>query len=609
MASLAIPFVVVIAVSLTRTWWPWGDQALIELRTHDVGGPLNPLVGSYSRFGWYHPGPLGFWVLAAPYRLLGARPAGMLVASALVHASAIGGCLVLAHRRGGRPLAALCALTLALLLRGFGLDAVVDVWNPYLPMFALAFLVLATWSVLEGEVGLLPVVVAVSCLAWQTHIGYLPVSVMLAAVALGGGAWRLIAARTGRSAGDGDDGGGDDGDGAPAARRWRRPAVIGALTLATAIVCLAPIALDQLTVTPGNLGAILTSLNGGQGPAIGRRAAVRIAGAYLAPGGVWLTSIDTAQPMTTQLVPLRAGALGLVASFGAVAAALVLARRAGAHGAARFAALTGASAAVGVVSVSRTVGEPVYPYLFTWLLPVSALLWLSVAWCAFEVLRRAPRVVASGVGRWAPAAAAAVALVTAGVAGATATAKPVKLPGEDAAIPVGAFAPAALRVTAGVGLVRLRAGQGACRGETPPGLAAVLAEHGTDVAVDDDSPVQYGRGRVRPDRLPVLDVVCGPDASERARRGPEAPIATVNLLPPDETTELRALSDGFRRQLEEDHRPDLVAAAEHQGPGSLVDLAAVDHPFDPARVARYDALLQKGRTAGALFWRPEPGDR
>ncbi|MGZ8735026.1 MAG: hypothetical protein ACXW1M_07545, partial [Acidimicrobiia bacterium] len=46
------------------------DDALIELQTRDVGTRA-VFLGPYSRFGWYHPGPALFYVLAVPYRLLG----------------------------------------------------------------------------------------------------------------------------------------------------------------------------------------------------------------------------------------------------------------------------------------------------------------------------------------------------------------------------------------------------------------------------------------------------------------------------------------------------------------------------------------------------------
>lgn len=55
----------VFAVRVLANGWPnaGGDRALIELRTRDVG-VHTPLLGSYSRYGFNHPGPLWFYVLA-----------------------------------------------------------------------------------------------------------------------------------------------------------------------------------------------------------------------------------------------------------------------------------------------------------------------------------------------------------------------------------------------------------------------------------------------------------------------------------------------------------------------------------------------------------------
>src|SRR5690606_24866080 len=150
-ASLAIPFVAVIVLALTRPWAPSTDLALMELRTLDVGGPATPLVGPYSRFGWYHPGPLAFWVLAVPYRLLGAQPVGMLIGTAMVHAAAAAGCLALARRRGGRALTALVAPMLAPLIGGFGDRYRVYFWSPYPPWLALPPPVLATGLLRAGD--------------------------------------------------------------------------------------------------------------------------------------------------------------------------------------------------------------------------------------------------------------------------------------------------------------------------------------------------------------------------------------------------------------------------------------------------------------------------
>ena len=56
-----------------RAWAPSGDRAIQVLRISDVGTSHTPLTGSWSRFGWDHPGPIVFWVLAPFARLLGDR--------------------------------------------------------------------------------------------------------------------------------------------------------------------------------------------------------------------------------------------------------------------------------------------------------------------------------------------------------------------------------------------------------------------------------------------------------------------------------------------------------------------------------------------------------
>src|SRR6266566_7457995 len=81
LAAVLAPFVVGLVRVLFLRWTPAGDWALLELRTRSVGGAHTPLLGPYSRFGWNHPAPALFLVLAVPYRLLGSRPDGFLVAA------------------------------------------------------------------------------------------------------------------------------------------------------------------------------------------------------------------------------------------------------------------------------------------------------------------------------------------------------------------------------------------------------------------------------------------------------------------------------------------------------------------------------------------------
>src|SRR5262252_8031899 len=64
-----------------------GDGAFLELYTlHSVRGiwPFGP----YSQFGWHHPGPLYFYLLAPLYAAGGFRFAALNVGAALINAAA-----------------------------------------------------------------------------------------------------------------------------------------------------------------------------------------------------------------------------------------------------------------------------------------------------------------------------------------------------------------------------------------------------------------------------------------------------------------------------------------------------------------------------------------
>src|SRR4029079_9742726 len=70
-ALVSVPFVVAIVSVIGQHWFPSFDQALSMLRIRAVGTKNTPLLGAWSRWGWSHPGPALFWVLAPFNRLFG----------------------------------------------------------------------------------------------------------------------------------------------------------------------------------------------------------------------------------------------------------------------------------------------------------------------------------------------------------------------------------------------------------------------------------------------------------------------------------------------------------------------------------------------------------
>ena len=194
-AVVALPLLVAAVRMLTTDGYaPYADLPLIELSVRDVGRhPV--LLGAYSRFGWFHPGPLMFYVLAVPYRLLGSRAASLPAAAALVNAGWVFAAAWLARRRAGLPgLAAVLAGT-ALVLRAMGSDHWTDPWNPSVAVLAFLVFVVACWCLAAGDdVGLVVAVVAGS-FALQSHAGYLPLVGLVGVVAVG---WRVALVRARR---------------------------------------------------------------------------------------------------------------------------------------------------------------------------------------------------------------------------------------------------------------------------------------------------------------------------------------------------------------------------------------------------------------------------
>ncbi len=173
-ALLLVPLVVSAVdlwFSVGNAFLPHSDQALIELHTRDVWHHI-VTTGAYSRYGNQHPGPLLFYVLAVPYRVLGSRSVALNMTALLVNGATIVAILALAMRRGRLPMVVAAVVPVALLVHAMGSDQLRDPWNAYLPVLPLLLLLLLAWSVAVGDLWMLPVAVAVGSFAAQTHLGF-----------------------------------------------------------------------------------------------------------------------------------------------------------------------------------------------------------------------------------------------------------------------------------------------------------------------------------------------------------------------------------------------------------------------------------------------------
>jgi len=436
---------IVIAVRAWFAGWapPLGDVSLIALRVRDVGTASTPWLGSYGRYGFNHPGPLWFDLLAPSYRLTGhLEPAVALVGVASVLT------ITTVAARHGRLLWA--AALLAIYVHGIGPLRLVDAWEPHGLLLPAAALVLLTIDVLTGADRMLPVVAGVASLLAAAQATLLP-------YALACGALALVATITRRAAG-------------------RRRALI--LTGVVLAVLWAPTIIQQIAGDRPNLSAMLEARGGPPG-SLGLADAWRLVANEWSLRAPWL-GFDLPLEPFRPVVDLAALHVVPVAGVLLVAAALRWRHRA------TWPAI--AAAAAGVLAMSQLLG-PVFPWIPQWLRVVGFSAWLGAGWA---VAGRIPRSVLIGV-----------VVVFTGLTGAAAISadrEPDRLGTAIRSLVDGRTIPD------GTVLVRssidadLVFGGGGVGVEV---LALELDRRGVDVVVDPDLADRFGEARAEPARATV----------------------------------------------------------------------------------------------------------
>ena len=442
-AVLAVPLVVALVALRRPTWFPVLDLAMTELRVRDVGTSRTPLIGLPGRIGrtladqGSHPGPLSFYVLAPVYRLFGRGAWALQVGTVVLHTVAVGVSLLIARRRGGTPLVLALAAVLAVLLRGYGLETMTEPWNPYMPLLWWFAFLLAVWSVVLGDVRLLPVAVFAASFCAQTHVPYLAMT-----AGLGGLAVAAVAAWWVR-------------------RPDRRRELVAwtGIAFVVGLVLWSPPLLDQVTEDRGNLTKLAEHFTDPPEEPVGVGKGVELAllhldVANLASGQDGTTGslvTATAEPEGS-VVP---GLVLLAIWLGAVAAALRMRRRPDVAPVLGLHLVVAAGMAMGALSMSRIFGDLWY-YLMLWAWGVTALLVVAVVWTA--VLALGDRVRTMPWPRVAAGAMVAVLVVSAGLFAVDAT--DAEAPAPRLSSTLGAVTgPTAEALEAGLGPATGRAGR------------------------------------------------------------------------------------------------------------------------------------------------------
>ena len=403
---VAAPFVASIVRARSVHWLPSGDDALIGLRSWDVFSSHRPLIGQGSTTHLYghdggtsHPGPIQFYVLAVPVRVLGPA-AGMILTSAAVNLAAVLVASWVVFRRAGGAVAAWAVVLLSLVLWSEGTAILTDPISSNaggIPLLALATL---AWAVVDGDIRLLPLGAVVGSWVAQQHLAIVVPSAALVAYASGGVAVVALSRRRRRGA--------DPGAAFDPRRLW--PWAAGALVLS--LVLWSPVLWQQVTGHPGNLTAVAEYARTSDSPTLGWMAAARQAIRTVSFPPLLLRSDLTGRSFSVG--PLRPLELLVgIGTYALLVAAVVVAwsrRRALA-----LLALTALVLAVAGTGTGSTIPDSVEAYrinFYRWEFVVAWLAWIVLGWggalAGRSLLARRGQAVPSVVPRLAPALAVVV---------------------------------------------------------------------------------------------------------------------------------------------------------------------------------------------------------
>lgn len=153
----------------------------MDLRVRDVlsFSRNTPLVGAYSHFGWNHPGPAIFYLVAPFARVFGNAAWATLIGFALLQGIAVVWMARLAWKTGGLRWTAIWMGITALVYLGAGPAVLQVAWNPSVALPFFVLFLLQCWVVAQGDGRRLIGLSFVGSFLVQAHIGYAILVVLL----------------------------------------------------------------------------------------------------------------------------------------------------------------------------------------------------------------------------------------------------------------------------------------------------------------------------------------------------------------------------------------------------------------------------------------------
>jgi hypothetical protein len=368
--------VVKVVSTYGQTYYHYGDQAVLGLRVIEAAH-FDGQLGPYSRFGWSHPGPALFYLLAPVYRLSGNDPRALIAGSLLVNGACLVAAVAVVRRFAGEWSARWSVAVLGVIALALGVAFFETFWNPNLEA-APVLLAMALAAAAVAGSGLSVVWLGVvGSYVVQTDVGTTLIVAVLALVAVVGWACQAAARKRRDHPMVGGGAPATPGDIPPAAGYPTARVVLVLAGLALVALMWVPPLVQQADGHPGNLSTLFhffttSSTKYGATHSLSQAWATVANSTTVVPFG----SVSATASMTTATVGREAT---LVVWLGLAVAGVAWSgwRRVWFALGLSLASLAGLVASV--VSAERIVG-PINDYLVFWmaLVPAPALVALGV---------------------------------------------------------------------------------------------------------------------------------------------------------------------------------------------------------------------------------------
>lgn len=150
-----------------------GDGALLEMSTRDVFS-RQILLGPYSRFLFFHPGPLYFILRYPVYMLLGQKSSSFLITTILILTGSLFGIWKTVRKHAGSASGFLVTLFFGLFFIIMDKTLWLSEWNPHVIMFPILLFIVSCAAFAAGHSRYFFLCVLAGSLVAQTHLGGIP---------------------------------------------------------------------------------------------------------------------------------------------------------------------------------------------------------------------------------------------------------------------------------------------------------------------------------------------------------------------------------------------------------------------------------------------------